>query len=203
MYLVKTPTFIQKIYDSCTWRIDSTENIYLTFDDGPDPNATLLVLDILKTYKAKATFFCIGKNVAAHPQIIDQMVADGHSIGNHSYNHLSGWTTKSETYIADVLKCKEHIDSKLFRPPYGRLKPSQLKALRADFEIVMWDVMCGDFEAQLTAEKCLSNITENAKTGSIILLHDTTESIDKLEFVLPKVLDHFSEKGLNFEAIPM
>jgi len=203
MYLVKTPIFIQKTYESCTWRIDSAENIYLTFDDGPDPDATPWVLDILRSYDAKATFFCIGKKAEAHPVMIDRILDEGHSIGNHSYSHLSGWTTRSQDYLEDVHECSKHIDSKLFRPPYGRLKPTQLKALISEYEVIMWDVMCGDFEAKLSKEKCLNNITKNTNPGSIILLHDTSNSIDKLQYVLPKVLAHFSNKGLICEALPM
>lgn len=203
MYLVKTPIFIQKIYESCTWRIDSKENIYLSFDDGPDPEATPFVLETLKSYDAKATFFCIGENAEAHPEIIEQIVEDGHTIGNHSYSHPSGWSTKTLEYIADVDKCNEVLGSKIFRPPYGRLKPAQLKALKSNYEIIMWDVMCGDFEDQLSDEKCLSNITKNANAGSIVLLHDTAKSMKKLKSVLPKVLEYFADKGLKFEAIPM
>jgi len=203
MYLVKTPLFIQKIYDSCTWRIDSHENAYLTFDDGPDPEATPWVLATLKSFGAKATFFCIGEKARDYPEIMKQILSDGHALGNHSYSHSSGWTTKTDNYLTDVAKCKELVDSKLFRPPYGRLKPSQLKALKSDYEIVMWDVMCGDFEARLTSDKCLTNITENAKAGSIILLHDTAASLDKLKFVLPRVLEHFGEIGLKCEPLQM
>ncbi len=202
MYLVKTPIFIQKIYESCTWRIDSKDSIYLTFDDGPHPEATPLVLELLKTYDAKATFFCIGENARAHPKLVQQILVSGHTIGNHSYSHPSGWTTKTKNYIADVDKCKEIIDSKLFRPPYGRLKPSQLNELVAKYKVIMWDIMCGDFEDQLTKEICLSNITDNAKAGSIILLHDTASSIKKLKYVLPKVLEFYNTKGLKFKAIP-
>ena len=202
MYLVKTPIFIQKIYESCTWRIDSKDSIYLTFDDGPHPEATPLVLELLKTYDAKATFFCIGENARAHPKLVQQILVSGHTIGNHSYSHPSGWTTKTKNYIADVDKCKEVIDSKLFRPPYGRLKPSQLNELVAKYKVIMWDIMCGDFEDQLAKEICLSNITDNAKAGSIILLHDTASSIKKLKYVLPKVLEFYNTKGLIFKAIP-
>jgi len=203
MYLVKTPIFIQKIYESCTWRIDSKENIYLSFDDGPDLASTPFVLETLKSYNAKATFFCIGENAKAHPQIIEQIVAEGHSIGNHSYSHPSGWSTNTAEYLADVEKCNKVLGSKIFRPPYGRLKPAQLKALKDSYKIIMWDVMSGDFEDQLSDEQCLKNITENAKAGSIVLLHDTAKSINKLKSVLPKVLEHFDAKGLKFVAIPM
>ena len=202
MYLVKTPIFIQKIYQRCTWSIDAKQSIYLTFDDGPDPSATPWVLDTLRLFDAKATFFCIGKNVEAHPQIIDQVLSEEHAIGNHSYSHLSGWTTRSDKYISDVKKCADLVDSNLFRPPYGRLKPSQLKELLQDYKIIMWDVMCGDFEARLSPEKCLRNITQNAKEGSIILLHDSPASIAKLKYVLPEVLAYFTSKGFKFESIP-
>ena len=201
MYLVKTPIFIQKIYSSLTWKIESKDSIYLSFDDGPDPDVTPWVLDLLKSYDAKATFFCIGENAGRHPDLINQIISEGHSIGNHSYSHISGWTTKTDKYLEDVKKCRNIIDSNLFRPPYGRLKPNQLKNLQENYNIIMWDVMCGDFEEQLSNEKCYSNIVDNASPGSIILLHDTKQSFNKLKYVLPKVLDFFKDKSLKLAAI--
>lgn len=201
MYLVKTPIFIQKIFESCTWRIESDHNIYLTFDDGPDPAITPFVLETLRSFNAKATFFCIGENAKVYPKLVEQIRDEGHAIGNHSYSHISGWSTNTKNYLNDVEKCNELIKSKLYRPPFGRLKPTQLKALKQDYEIIMWDVMAGDFESQLSPDKCLNNITQNATAGSIILLHDNLKSVDKIKFVLPKVLMHFESEGLKFESI--
>lgn len=202
MYLVKTPTFVQNFYNSLTWTINSADNIYLTFDDGPDPLCTPWVLDTLNQFDAKATFFCIGKNAEAHPDLIDRIISEGHSIGNHSYSHYSGWTTSTKNYVVDVDKCASLIKSNLFRPPYGRLKPAQLKKLKAQYKIIMWDVMIGDFDKKLSPDQCLSNATEIPNAGSIVLFHDTIKCLEKLKYVLPMALDFYDNEGLYCKALP-
>lgn len=199
MYLVKTPQFIQKLFPNFTWRIPSAEKqIYLTFDDGPIPDVTPWVIEQLKAYNAKATFFCVGDNVSKNPEVFKQILDEGHKVGNHTYNHLNGWTTDNVKYFLNVRRCAHQIKSNLFRPPYGRLMPKQAEFLQRHYRIVMWDVLSGDFDPDISAEQCLSNILKNAKPGSIVVLHDSLKAKDKLHFVLPKVLEYFSEKGFRF-----
>ena len=205
-YLVKTPGWLKKIYDSYTWSMASDEKtIYLTFDDGPHPEATPFVLDLLKQFNASATFFCIGKNVVAHSEIYQRIKADHHTIGNHTYNHLNGWKTKNEIYMKDIALAAEHIDSSLFRPPYGRITSFQAKNLGAvmkgEPKVIMWDVLSGDFDMDITNERCLSNVILSAKPGSIVVFHDSQKAFLKLQYVLPRVLEFFSEKGFVFGSI--
>ena len=180
-YFVKTPWWLKKIFPSYLWSIDTKEKIiYLTFDDGPHPLATNFVLDELKRHNAKATFFCIGKNVATHPAIYKRILEEGHSVGNHTYNHLNGWKTKNEIYFADVKEAAKLIDSDLFRPPYGRIRYAQARGLREiagkKMKLVMWDVLSGDFDRQITADKCWQNIIGKARPGSIIVFHDSQKA---------------------------
>jgi peptidoglycan/xylan/chitin deacetylase (PgdA/CDA1 family) len=162
MYLVKTPWLLKTIYPALTWhKSRDSRCIYLTFDDGPIPIVTPFVLNILKQFNARATFFCIGDNVNKHPDIYKQLITDGHSIGNHTYNHLKGWVTDDETYVANFLKCDEILHASLFRPPYGRAKRSQVRLLRQinpALQTIMWDVLSGDFDQQLQPEQCLKNV---------------------------------------------
>lgn len=202
---------MMRIFSKYTWRFfDTKKEIYLTFDDGPTPEITQFVLSKLKDYKAKATFFCIGKNIKNHPEIFSEIISDGHSIGNHTQNHLNGWKSSNISYINDFLACENVISSKveksqninLFRPPYGKIKKSQAKEiLRKGYKIIMWDVLSADFDTTISKEKCLQNVLENTKNGSIIVFHDSVKAFEKLEFALPKVLKTFSEKGFVFKAI--
>ncbi len=201
MYLVKTPLFAQWLFKKLVWRIVNTEKVFLTFDDGPVPEATPWVLDVLKDEGIKATFFCVGENVVKHPDIYQRIINEGHSIGNHTFNHLNAWKTDSETYLSNIDKASEIIETKLFRPPYGKLSPSLSKKLEEDYDIIMWDVLSGDFDSNISAEKCLNNVTKNAKEGSIIVFHDSIKAIDKLKYVLPEVIRLFKEKGLQFDKI--
>lgn len=202
MYLIKTSWWLKKIYPSLTWNIPSeTKDIYLTFDDGPHPTITPFVLDVLKHHHAKATFFCIGKNVVSYKQIFKKIIEDGHTIGNHTYNHLNGWKVSDDDYIKDVIKARKVIDSKLFRPPYGRIGRFQLQHLKNVFDIIMWDVLSGDFDVSLTPQQCLRNVQSNTVAGSIIVFHDSEKAFSRLEYVLPKALQYFKEKGYNCKAI--
>lgn len=206
-YFVKTPGWIKRIYDSYVWSIPVHEKIiYLTFDDGPHPQATPFALKLLKQYNALGTFFCIGKNVVAHPDIYNQIITAGHAVGNHTYNHLNGWKTKNEIYMRDIALAAQHIDSNLFRPPYGRITSFQAKNLQAVIqgeqpEVIMWDVLSGDFDMDITNERCLSNVILNASPGSIVVFHDSQKAFLKLQYILPRVLEFFAEKGYSFKAI--
>ncbi len=204
------PRFIQRLYPERIWAFSHKEkSIYLTFDDGPIPEVTPWILDELKKYNAKATFFCIGENIQKHPEIFRRILAEGHSVGNHTFNHLNGWKTETSEYIDNVLKCENIINAefinrqsaignrKLFRPPYGRITSKQAKILhKKDFKIIMWDVLSYDFYASVSEEKCLQNVLENMKAGSIVVFHDSLKAEKNLRYVLPKVLWFIEEKSL-------
>ncbi len=202
MYLSFTPRFLQNMFSDLVWRIDSHEaDIYLTFDDGPIPEVTPWVLDTLDEYHAKATFFCVGENTERFPQIFNDLKSRGHAVGNHTYNHLSGWSNDNLDYILNVRKGAIANGSRLFRPPYGRLRPSQTRYLKHHYKIVMWDVLSGDFDPKLSAEACYQNVIKNTRQGSIIVFHDSLKSYKKLQSVLPRVLEYFTIQGYNFKAL--
>lgn len=202
MYLIKTPGFIQGMFPNFVWKMpNKQQHIYLTFDDGPVPEATPWVLDCLKEYDAKATFFCVGENVERYPGIYDRIQKEGHTIGNHTFRHINGWFSENNQYIDDVASCASTVKSNLFRPPYGKIKPNQAKLLREDYKIVMWDILSGDFDPAVSKEQCLTNIIDHANTGSIVVLHDSVKTIDKLKYVLPKVLEELSNKGYVFKNL--
>ena len=205
----KPPILLRSVYRKCLWTVKTTEKvIYLTFDDGPIPEVTSFVLDRLKEYNALATFFCIGRNMEENPEIFERIIKEGHSIGNHSYDHLNGWQTDNETYYNNIEKCdaalKEQLPNyspNLFRPPYGKLKPAQYKFLKDRYKIVLWDVLSYDFEIKMSEEKVLNNVLDNAGPGSIIVFHDSLKAQQRVEYALPKVLAHFSAKGFKFEKL--
>ena len=204
-YFVKTPQWVMKWLSKCVWEIPSQEKvIYLTFDDGPHPEATYFVLNTLKDYNAKATFFCIGKNVLDQPDLYERIITEGHAVGNHTFNHLNGWKTADSVYMENIAKAKNYIDSSLFRPPYGKITPFQLRLLAKEkFKLtpIMWTVLSGDFDAKLSKESCLENVLTAANNGSIIVFHDSQKALVNLQFVLPKVLNYFKQKGFRFEKI--
>lgn len=206
-YFVKTPWWLKQLYSSRIWSIDTNEKkIYLTFDDGPHPTITPFVLGELKKYGAKATFFCIGKNVVSYPGVYQQILDEGHRTGNHTQNHLNGWQTVNDIYFSDIEEATLYINSDLFRPPYGRIRSSQAKYIRRAMDketakIVMWDVLSGDFDKSTTPEQCLKNVVEKTNDGSVIVFHDSVKAWEKLSYTLPRILEHFSRKGFNFSAI--
>lgn len=205
MYFTKTPYWLTKLYNQCTWQMPATgKTLYLTFDDGPIPGVTEFVLDQLKDSGASATFFCIGKNVRDNPEIYKRIIIEGHAVGNHTFNHLNGWKAKSDVYMNDIKEAKKFIDSNLFRPPYGRINMFQLNLLdKPAYQLkpVMWTVLSGDFDEKITQEKCLDNVLKNSKEGSIIVFHDSLKAADKMTFALPGVLKYFGEKGYSFDKI--
>ncbi|GAC1442705.1 MAG: polysaccharide deacetylase family protein [Sediminibacterium sp.] len=208
MYLIKTPWWLRALYPSLTWRIKGAEKlIYLTFDDGPHEIATPFVLEQLARYQAKASFFCIGKNVAAHPAIYERILAEGHSVGNHTYHHLNGWKVSNEAYGKDIAAAGKLIKTSLFRPPYGRIRRTQLKQLLAPGSsfraVIMWDVLSGDFDPHLTPEACLAYVLNHTQAGSVLVFHDSAKAWERLRYVLPKVLEHFTAEGYCFSSISM
>lgn len=207
-FFIKTPSFIKKFFSSYVWHIPTDEKIiYLTFDDGPHPTVTSFVLDELKKYQAKASFFCIGKNVEEHPEMFQRILAEGHAVGNHTYDHPCGWEVATKDYLANVAKATASIKSNLFRPPYGKIKGSQAKgiaeAMNEKTNIIMWDVLSADFVTGITPQQCLQNVLNNYEKGSIIVFHDSEKAYANLKFALPETLKILSENGYLFKRIEL
>ncbi len=211
-YFIRTPSLLKFIFRNFIWRKSSKEKVlYLTFDDGPTPEITEWALNELKKYEAKATFFCLGKNIAEYPEIFQKIIDENHSLGNHTNNHLNGWKTKNSAYLQNIKDAEKYfeenrkseiINLKLFRPPYGKITFSQSRKIRKmGYKIIMWDVLSADFDPEISNEKCLENTIRNIQNGSIIVFHDSIKAAEKLKFVLPKVLEYYSAKGFIFSRI--
>lgn len=203
MYLVHTPQYVQALFPGLVWKMSGDQKeIFLTFDDGPIPEVTPWVLDTLRKHDAKATFFCVGDNVKKYPDIFQQVIEEGHTVGNHTLNHLSGWSTENISYFHNIRHCARMVHSGLFRPPYGKLKPSQLQFLQRHYRIVMWDVLSGDFDRDLKPEECSQNVIQHAGPGSIVVFHDSLKAETNLRYALPKVLEYFTAEGYVFQNLP-
>ena len=206
-YFIKTPWILKKAYSFYTWSIRTNEKVlYLTFDDGPHPEITPFVLTELKKYDALATFFCVGKNVLAYPETYKQILGEGHSVGNHTQNHLNGWKTANDEYLKDIAEAANYIDSNLFRPPYGKIGLFQARNLRAAMKgrkarVIMWDVLSADFDQRISQDQSLEFVVLRSSAGSIVVFHDSEKAFTKLSYVLPRVLHHFSSQGFRFLAI--
>lgn len=216
---VRIPRIIKSLYPSRVWEGPKEEKkIYLTFDDGPVPEITTWVLAQLKTYGARATFFCIGDNIRKHPEVFKQIISEGHAAGNHTYNHLNGWKTPTAEYVENTAKAQQVLEQHLvdsenssegkvikktfFRPPYGRLKGAQARELeRKGYRIVMWDILSMDYKRGISPEKCCRNVVVHSRSGSIIVFHDSVKAERNLKFALPKVLEHFTSQGYTFEKL--
>lgn len=202
MYFIKTPELLKKLYPDQVWSLPSRDKtIYLTFDDGPTPGVTDWVLETLKQYKAKATFFLVGDNVKKQPEMVKQIVKQGHAIGNHTQNHLNGWSTVTRDYLRNTLKCAEVLETNLFRPPYGRITRRQAAIMKKRFKIIMWDVLSGDFDKTISKEKVLRNVLQNTEAGSIIVFHDSLKAESRMKYALPRVLENFSKQGFMFKSV--
>jgi peptidoglycan/xylan/chitin deacetylase (PgdA/CDA1 family) len=202
MINLSPPSFINRIFPSLIWNFpDEADGVFLTFDDGPTQDVTLWVLDQLKKYDAKATFFCLGKNVEMNPEIFERIKADGHTIGNHTYSHLKGWATPTAQYVQDVDFANGFLKSKIFRPPYGRIKPSQFRILKQRYKVIMWDVLSMDYSKRVSPRRVANNVTRNLHPGAIIVFHDSKKAERNLRYALPRVLEAISQKGLKFKGI--
>lgn len=207
-YWVKTGWLIKALFKGYVWDIPNhNKTVYLTFDDGPTPEITEWVLDILRLHNIQATFFCIGNNIKNNPDIFKKVVAEGHAIGNHTFNHLNGWENDNKTYFSDLEDCEREITKglrvenkiKLFRPPYGRIKTSQAREVRKrGYQIIMWDVLSADFDKTITPEKCLENVIKNTREGSVIIFHDSIKAFPNLEYALPKVIEYLKKNNFRF-----
>lgn len=208
-YFIKTPWIAKNFFSSYVWSLAPDENaVYLTFDDGPHPTITPWVLDQLKQYDAKATFFCIGNNVDKSPDVYQKLLDEGHATGNHTYHHLNGWKTNDKKYLEDISTAAQIIKSNLFRPPYGKIKNSQAKKIAdtlhtGNGQIIMWDVLSADFDASLSPEQCLRNVLDHVSPGSIIVFHDSEKAFHNLKFTLPKALKYMKEEGFIFKKIEL
>ncbi|TYB78421.1 polysaccharide deacetylase family protein [Bizionia myxarmorum] len=217
---VKTPSIIKKLLPDFVWEFFTSEKVlFLTFDDGPTPEITQCTLDTLKQFNAKATFFCIGTNIQKHPHIFQSILKDGHRIGNHSNTHLKGWKTSVKDYVLNVNSAQEIINSEIlkaetsaqklnaspiFRPPYGQIKPSQGKALKAmGYTVITWSILSFDWDKDISGETCYLNVIKNSKPGNIIVFHDSVKASKNLKHALPKVLAYFTEKGYEFKTLPL
>ena len=207
-FLHKSNFLLRRVYPNFLWRLDAEvlhePTIYLTFDDGPIPEVTEFVLDQLEQYQAQATFFCIGDNVSKHRSIFYKVIEAGHAIGNHTFNHLNGWKTHDEVYWANIRKCQRqmNVPTSLFRPPYGRVKKSQAVGIEAEFSVVMWDVLTGDFDRSLSPETVLQKSIQYTEPGSIVVFHDSLKAWPNMHYALPRYLAHFTELGYQFRAVP-
>ncbi|HQE11230.1 MAG TPA: polysaccharide deacetylase family protein [Flavipsychrobacter sp.] len=204
-YSVKTPSWLPRFFPKeLIWKIPVVDNtIYLTFDDGPNPIATPFVLDVLKQFDVKATFFCIGKNIEAHPEIYQRILDENHVVGNHTYQHYNGWKTNNHQYLKSIFKTQQLIEHKLFRPPYGRIKISQAKKLvERGWKIIMWDVLSGDFDTTLDSTTCINNVLSNIEQGSIIVFHDSEKAFPRMKEALPDVVAYCKEQGFKMAPLP-
>ncbi len=203
--MVKIPFFVPYFYPKRVWHFSRREKtIYLTFDDGPIPEITPWVLKELKKYHAKATFFCIGKNIEENSTIFKQISLEGHTVGNHTFNHLNANKVSDKEYTENTVKAEPYFEkgAKLFRPPYGKLNSKKANLLLSKgYKIIMWDVLSADFDQSITEERCLKNVMKNTREGSVVIFHDSKKAAKNLQYVLPKMLAHFSEKGYAFKAI--
>jgi len=199
---IQFPAILRPFMGKLTWRKNPSEKvIYLTFDDGPVPEVTPLVLDLLDKYNLKATFFCVGENVQKNPETYSEVIRRGHKIGNHTFTHLKGSSASIFEYVENVKKAAEIIDSKLFRPPYGRITYRQRKALRVDYEIIMWDLITHDYNRKFTPETIMENVKRYSRNGSIVVFHDSIKAKDNMMTVLPLAIEYWKSEGYEFGVL--
>jgi peptidoglycan/xylan/chitin deacetylase (PgdA/CDA1 family) len=208
LYFHRTPKPLEWLYPGLRWHKDRKGNsVYLTFDDGPVPEITPEILDILAFKEAKATFFCVGDNARKYPHILRRVVDEGHTVGNHTFNHVNGWSVETSAYVNNVDKCDKELQSQgiytnLFRPPYGRISRSQIKSLKKRWEIIMWDVLTGDFDHSLDSETCFQRTVKHVKPGSIIVMHDNPKASARTLDLLPRLIDYIRARELKCSLLP-
>lgn len=197
------PRILQRLLSGYVWRMSTAEKVlYLTFDDGPIPEVTPWVLDELARHSAKATFFCLGRNCAANPDLVARICLEGHGIGNHTWAHERGRHTSEPDYMISLAKAQEWTRTKAFRPPYGSITRAQARAIRYSHQIVLWDVLSLDYVTSLSGKHCARNVIRHARPGSIVVFHDSLKAEPRLRVALPAVLTHFSAAGYRFAALP-
>jgi peptidoglycan/xylan/chitin deacetylase (PgdA/CDA1 family) len=200
----QTPSFIHRLFPELLWNVPVTEDvIYLTFDDGPHPDITPKILNILARFDAKACFFCVGNNVRKYPDVFHAVKEAGHQTGNHTYHHINGWRTPDEVYFQDVEACQKLVQTPFFRPPYGKILPSQMRYLKKYFRLVMWSVVSYDYDATLSGSECLEIARKKSARGSIVVFHDSLKAEKNVLYALPRYLEYFAEKGFRFETLPV
>jgi len=198
---VKTPIFIQKIFPDIVWKKRSfKKEVWLTFDDGPDETITVFLLDLLKSLKIKATFFLVGQQIQKFPEIVKRITKEGHVIGNHTFTHRNGWFTSNKKYYLDINKAQELMHTQIFRPPYGKLGLLQLRKIKKNFKIIMWDVFSWDFKKDIKLEKIYSNVIDNVENGSVIVFHNNLKSYINLKGILEKILVKLMKEGYSFST---
>lgn len=202
MLIAKIPSIITRSLKNMSWNLNGeTKSVYLTFDDGPTPKVSEWVLNKLDEYNAKGTFFCLGRNVDAYPEIYNEIVKRGHSVGNHTYSHMKGYSASTQRYMDDIELADELIDSKLFRPPYGRILPRQVKAVLPHYKIIMWEVLSVDYNRKISGERVVKNVINNVKPGSIVVFHDSDKARKNLYYALPVVMEYLKKEGYEMKAI--
>lgn len=202
MYLVRLPFFVRWFFPDAICRIKTKEKVaYLTFDDGPVPEVTPWVLDLLAKENIKATFFCVGDNVFKYPELFNRLVREGHKVGNHTFNHLQAFKNDKQAYVSNVSLAEEYIKSNLFRPPHGQLKFTMSRALRKKYTIVFWDLLSCDFDMHKSGEDCFNIIKDKIREGSIIVFHDSIKAEKNMKYALPKTIEYLKKQGYNFEVI--
>jgi peptidoglycan/xylan/chitin deacetylase (PgdA/CDA1 family) len=202
MFRHTIPSFVFPVFPSLTWRVKTRERkLYLTFDDGPHPQITDWVLCELDKFSAKATFFCVGDNVRKHHDVYQRILAQGHAVGNHTFHHVKGWSMNTADYVNEVNECAGLVNSNLFRPPYGRINLSQIKALREEYRIIMWSLLTRDYDKNLNIKDTLRVVTKSLQPGCIIVMHDSEKAEKQLKQLLPEILKTGVEQGYTFDVI--
>lgn len=210
LHFYKTPYLIKKVFGNLTWDVETKQKeIFLTFDDGPIPVLTEYVLNELEKFEARATFFCVGDNIRKYPEIFQKVCEKGHAIGNHTFNHLKKWYTNLDAYLENVDKCRQIIElndprpeiQPLFRPPHGQMSPATIRKLKCQYKIIMWDVLAYDFDKSHTAVQSLAKSIDHTRPGSIVVFHDNIKTEEKLKYMLPRYLDHFTSLGYKFNKL--
>ncbi len=199
----KPPKFLRNLMPGLVWEIPGGGDVYLTFDDGPTPGVTEWILDELARWDARATFFCLGRNVEAHPDLYARIVDEGHRVGNHTHSHTDGWGCDAARYVADVDRAAGAIDSHLFRPPYGRISPREAKVLAERYRIVMWNIISRDYNRGLSPRGCLANVVRHVEPGDIVVFHDSVKAFKNMSYALPRTLEYLHARGMRSRAIEL